>query len=215
MRRLPLVLITLISAGLFVAMLSAAHIATANTAAYDTNLVVNGDAEMGVVLPDKGPMQGWQTSGNFSQAHYGYDDYPGTTDSGPPSRGKSLFVGGPADALSTATQVVGLDALGTDIDGAHVQFTFSAYIGGYGAQKDYATVSATFLGSDGAKLKAVILGPVTAEQRNGKTSLLPRSSKGPVPKLTRSVRIEMVATRFEGVANDGYVDNVSLVLSRT
>jgi hypothetical protein len=214
MHRLPIALIGLVSAAVLGTVLAATHVATANTAVYNTNLVVNGDAEMGVALPDKGPMPGWQTTGEFSQAHYGYDDYPNNTDPGPPSRGKSLFVGGLADALSTATQTIDLGALGTDIDGGSVHFAFSAYIGGYAGQKDDATVSATFVGSDRAKLKTVILGPVTEEQRNGKTSLLSRSSEGSVPKGSRSVQIVMVATRSEGSANDGYVDNVSLVLSK-
>src|ERR1700722_12892666 len=55
--------------------------------------------------------------------------------------------------------------------------------------------------------------PVTEPDRDGATTLLFRSISGEVPEGTRSIIVEMDATRFEGAYDDGYADNLSLVVS--
>src|SRR5207249_4211131 len=57
------------------------------------------------------------------------------------------------------------------------------------------------------------IGPVTASQRNGRSTLLPRAAKGNVPRGTRSIVVTITATRESGVYNDGYADNISLMLA--
>jgi hypothetical protein len=44
------------------------------------------------------------------------------------------------------------------------------------------------------------------------TKFLEQSSNGPVPMGTRSVLVVLSMTRQEGSSNDGYADNLSLVL---
>jgi hypothetical protein len=58
----------------------------------------------------------------------------------------------------------------------------------------------------------VQLGPVTADDRNGLTSLLLRSQNGPVPPGTRQIHVVLTMTRLDGDYNDGYADNISLSL---
>jgi hypothetical protein len=53
---------------------------------------------------------------------------------------------------------------------------------------------------------------VTATDRNGVTALVARSASAAVPAGTRLVSVRIDATRDEGSYNDGYIDNVSLVL---
>jgi hypothetical protein len=53
---------------------------------------------------------------------------------------------------------------------------------------------------------------VTATDRNGVTALAARSASAAVPAGTRLVSVRIDATRDEGSYNDGYIDNVSLVL---
>jgi hypothetical protein len=55
---------------------------------------------------------------------------------------------------------------------------------------------------------------VTSADRGGQTTLLPRTSSGPVPVGTRVVRVTITATRSSGTYNDGYADNVGLSLTR-
>ena len=45
------------------------------------------------------------------------------------------------------------------------------------------------------------------------TALVARSSSGPVPAGTRQISVRIDAIRNEGSYNDGYIDNVSLVLA--
>ena len=54
---------------------------------------------------------------------------------------------------------------------------------------------------------------MTNTDRNSVTSLIARSAAGAVPAGTRSASVRIEATRDEGSYNDGYIDNVSLVLA--
>ncbi len=87
-------------------------------------------------------------------------------------------------------------------------------LGGYASQSDDATVSATWLNAAGAPVGTPLtIGPVTTADRDSKTNLLPRTANAPVPATTRTARVVITATRREGSYNDGYIDNVSLVLA--
>jgi len=190
--------------------------ATPSSSLLGHNLVVNGGAEAGPGLPQSGSttIPGWTTTGNFTAVDYGHDDYPSKLTPGPSDRGEHLFSGGTSDPLSTASQSIDVSALATAIDGGTIKYAFSAWIGGYASQHDYASVSATFLGTGQAPLGNVVLGPVTAADRAGLTALLRRAAAGTVPAGTRSIVIKITATRFDGTANDGYTDNISLVLQK-
>lgn len=92
--------------------------------------------------------------------------------------------------------------------------TLSGYLGGYSNQDDDMVVTATFLDGSGGQLGSPVqIGPVTAADRADVTTLLARSTSGAVPPRTRSIRVTMTATRFQGTANDGEADNLSLSLT--
>jgi hypothetical protein len=178
------------------------------------NLVVNGNAEAGPALPKSVGAQGWATAGHFTAVNYGYDGYPNSLSPGPSDRGYRLFSGGSSDALSTASQAIDISSLAPSIDAGKIHYNFSAWIGGFSSQRDYATVTATFYNASHASLNSVQIGPVTSADRQGITALLRRQSTGTVPAGSRTIGVKVVATRFEGANNDGYTDNISLTLSQ-
>src|ERR1700737_4389828 len=106
---------------------------------YGRNLIVNGDAEAGVGLPGTGTVPGWTVSGHFISVRYGFDVYPSRTDPGPASRGANLFSGGTSAPLSSAVQDVRVASAAPAIDAGRVFYNFSAFIGGWSGQADYAT----------------------------------------------------------------------------
>jgi uncharacterized protein (TIGR03437 family) len=56
------------------------------------------------------------------------------------------------------------------------------------------------------------MGPVTASDRNNQTVLLPRRAAGQVPIGTRKIEVLLEISRVTGAYNDGYADNLSLIL---
>ena len=91
-------------------------------------------------------------------------------------------------------------------------YALSALIGGYAGQQDNIVVSVNFLDASSASLGLSSLGPVTVGDRSSLSELLPLATNGFVPVGTRSLEISMLSTRTEGSYNDGYADNVELVL---
>lgn len=174
------------------------------------NLLQNGDAEAGAGATGNGviPPPGWSTTGAFTAGQYGATGFPPA----PPGGGSNLFAGGPGQPVSTATQTVNVSSSAAAIDAGQMQATLAALLGGWESQEDSATVQATFLGESGGALGSFGIGPVTAGDRGGKSTLLPRSASAPVPAGTRSIRIVITARRSSGIYNDGYSDNVSLTL---
>jgi hypothetical protein len=57
------------------------------------------------------------------------------------------------------------------------------------------------------------IGPVTTADRLSQTGLLFQSFVGAVPVGSRSVQVDLEMTRLQGLSNDGYGDNLSLVLN--
>jgi hypothetical protein len=181
---------------------------------FGRNLIVNGGAELGaassdgtiyVRVPGWSPVRGKPA---INVVSYGYDSFPSANVPGPASRGKHLFFGGVAP-YAVSTQAVNLASLGSTIDGGRVRFSFSAYLGGYSSQADDASATLRFEPSG----RTYKLGPVTAQQRKNATELLLRTATGDVPAGTRSATVTLEMYRFEGTSNDGYTDNVSLVLT--
>jgi hypothetical protein len=194
-----------------------AHAANRDATLFGHNLVVNGNAEANVGSDDETVVvkpSGWTTSGQFGVFKYGgIFGFPDRSVPGPNDRGKNFFTGGDAP-VSKATQLVDLRSIAAAIDAGDVRFNLSAWLGGYDAQDDYATVSAVFLNSLAHTLGQVRLGPVTPADRGAHTSLVARSLAGTVPKRTRTVRVVLTANRVVGTSDDGYIDDVSLVLTR-
>lgn len=148
-------------------------------------------------------MIAWTASGGF----------PVAADPGPPNRGVNLFTGGPNSGQTSFTQVVSIADLSALLDQGDVPFTLSGYLGGYATQDDNARCTVEFLNSEGASLAASTIGPVLSLERQGHTGLLLKQSSGTAPTGSRSVRVTLLFTRVAGAYNDGYADELSLVLS--
>lgn len=183
-------------------------------------LVVNGGAD------DAG--SGWTFSGgefyrgivSTSYGARGFDDAAvpaGMTSS------DALFYGGRGDWLSGGSgdkaashQYVDLPAeICEFVNSASVIANMSALLGGYESQNDYAQVVYKFYDARETELASVTLGPVKSDDRGGVTSMLPKSAEVVVPSGCTRVKVEVqIYEQNMGYDVDGYVDNISLFLSR-
>jgi hypothetical protein len=187
----------------------------ATNAVFGHNLVVNGNAESGsgattstaVVKPD-----GWTTTGQFTVVKYGADIFPSAGDPGPSDRGNNFFAGGNS-GQSTATQTIDLGGGSGGIDSGGKKYKLSAWLGGFQDQGDNATVEATFLDANGQALTTARVGPVTQVARQSKTGLKLSEATGDVPKGARKVLLRVLIVRTNGTYNDGYADDISLMVS--
>ncbi|MBS3183443.1 DUF7507 domain-containing protein, partial [Leucobacter manosquensis] len=171
-------------------------------------LVVNGDAEQPTTA-------GW--TGSLHRATHGTGGYPGSVivnSSGLTGEtypgGSGLFAG--VGAVSTATQTISLSTSAAAIDNGQVDALLSVYIGGYANQRDHAQVTYTFYDADGTELAAVEFGPATSTDRGNISGFIHFSETVRLPAGAREAVITIDAVRYTAPANDGYVDNVSLML---
>jgi hypothetical protein len=145
------------------------------------------------------------------------EGFPTLDDPGPEDRGAQHFAGGLGRNYSSASQTV---VIAPDwhaaVDAGRVKFNLSAFLGGYAAQADSAKVIVTFHdGVDRAvyrPLGQVVLGPVTPGERKETTGLYPVGAGDYVPATTRLVSVDLLFVRAEGNSNDGYADNLELIL---
>jgi hypothetical protein len=164
-----------------------------------TELIVNGGAEQG--------LSGWHTvAGTPVVLRYDTGQgYPGPGDPGPAQRGAAFFGGG-TTPLSALRQRVALP-------GRPSRFSISAWLGGYASQQDGARLSVEFLDGAGTPRGLVVLGPLTAEERGGRTGLFERTASGTVPPGSRTAVVTLQLTRSGGgMSNDGYADNISFTI---
>lgn len=168
------------------------------------NLLVNGDAEQGTT--------GWVTDagGAIRSLEYGENEYPAASDPGPAERGTSFFDGGD-NAATDSHQSVDVSAHAARIERG-LRFRLGAYLGGYLAQDDRASMLVRCLAADGTQLSSATLGGPYAAERLSTTGLLAYQLDGKLPPLTATVDVHVVMTRAGGTGSDGYVDNVTLVL---
>jgi hypothetical protein len=209
----------LLIVALAVALAAAPASAASAPTLFGGNLIVNGDAEAGAASPDGYsvvPIPGWTTSGPLVVVAYGTDGgYPSSTDPGPTDRGENFFAGGPDNASSSATQLVNVAAAAYLIDSGSVTYDLAGYLGGWTDQGDNAVLRVTF--KQGAiVLASAEIGPVTAADRDDETGLLEQSTSGFVPVGTRQILVTLQMTKDPtvGAYNDGYADNLSLVLTK-
>jgi hypothetical protein len=189
--------------------------APAGAAVPSGNLVVNPGAEAGPGSPDASqqlPLPGWTVESTFTAVQYGAPSFLTAADGAAVGGGTNFFAGGPGGALGAATQVIDVSSAAAEIDGGKVSAALSALLGGYSTQTDNATVSATYLNAGGAPAGALRLPTVNPGDRGSVTALVARSVSGAVPAGTRQISVRIDAIRHEGSYNDGYIDNVSLVL---
>lgn len=184
---------------------------------FGVNLIVNGDAEAALGADSDNiaaSVPAWTRTSNFTTLTYdGAGGNIRSTDPGPANRGSNFFAGGPNSALSSATQNIDVSSAAASVDGGAVTYQFSAYLGGWSFQYDNAVITADFKNANGTTISTAALGPVTRDDRGSQTGLFPRSTSGTLPAGTRTVTITMTMYRIDGAYNDGYADNLSLVLA--
>ena len=183
-------------------------------AALGTNLVINGDAEYERGYDDYEPdaaVPGWTDTDYATVLLYDSPDgFPTSSDPGPKDRGHNFFCGGGTGDDTELTQTINLSAIATEI-AAGTTFTFSAYLGGYSSQNDRAAVTVAFSDSDGSALYSETIGPVTADDRGDATGLLEQTATGDVPTSAAFATVTISAIISYGY-NDGYADNISLII---
>ena len=95
---------------------------------------------------------------------------------------------------------------------AGIGYQFKGWLGGYSDQEDRAQVTLELYDSGGTIVLTEVLPPITASDRDNETGLRSVARFGMVPPFVRSARVTIEFTRSSGY-NDGYVDNLSLVLT--
>jgi hypothetical protein len=180
------------------------------------NLIVNGDAEGGAGSAsgfDVIAAPGWTTVGSATVVQYGIGGgFPATTDPGPVSRGLNFFAGGPNNAASSMNQLLDVSSSAGSIDSGLVAFALEGFLGGFSSQRDNAVLTASFLDGLSGVLGSASIGPVSNTDRSDLTGLLARSTNGIVPVGTRGIQFDLSHTRVDGSYDDGYADNLSLIL---
>ena len=174
-----------------------------------SNLIANGGAEADVGATNRVSVVSpscWTVESNLTAESYTVPGSPTTT------FGLNYFAGGPDSAISTATQTITVSSLASIIDKNVVQVTLEGWLGGYSVETDTMTVKAIFQRQT-LQPRELTIGPVTAEDRDNMTKLLPLSAITNVPTGTRQIVITMVAVRHNGTFNDGYADELSLTLN--
>ncbi len=185
-------------------------------AQFNSNLIVNSDAEAGGLGPTSNTVvavPGWTTTSTFTIHQYGDSNYMLYTDPGPSNRGNNFFYGGPGGTPSTGTQNIGVTGGAGLINTGNVSFALSGWFGGYDGQDDNAVLTASFLDANNILLGSSSIGGVSSSDRNGASGLLFRASNGSVPVGTQNINVLLTMTRLQGSDNDGYADNLSLVLT--
>ena len=184
------------------------------------NLIVNGNAEDGPGS-DNGyanapTMPGWTRVGALNVVKYSVGaGFPIATDPGPVNRGANFITGGAGGGVSVATaaQTIDISALSANVDAGTTTFNLAGYLGGYLDQDDDAVLTITFKNVGGGALGSATIGPVTPGDRGNINALLLRQQAGTVPVGARSIDVLLTMTRRDGSYNDGYADNLSLLLN--
>ncbi len=206
----------------YAAIVAAALISTATCAKADlmfgTNVIFNGDAEAQTASTYTTPVN-WTTNSDTAQGmialSYNFGGgYPLNSDPGPQNRGSNFFAGGWAAESSTMTQILNVSNAAAAIDAHLVSFNLSAFLGGFASQTDHSVFSVLFFNAGNSQIGSASLGPVTASDRTNLTGLQARNTTGFIPVGTRSIEFQLVATRDQGTANDGYADNLSFVATQ-
>jgi hypothetical protein len=194
-------------------------------AASTKNLIINGGAEQGAGSGNGHvvPVPDWTdtTGASFTVVKYGATGggFLSTTSPGPKKRGVNFFAGGPNDPNDsiTATQTVNLAPYVSSIKGGNVTASLTGWLGGSGTRTDQAFVEVDFKNKKGFLIgSSMTLGGVTESVRGGQTELVKRSDVATVPKNAQSAYVQLSFSRQSGQTyNDGFADNIALVLSGT
>jgi uncharacterized protein (TIGR03437 family) len=205
-----------------VAALTAGAIAIANAQTiFGSNIIVNSGAESGAGgdgTAQVAQVPGWSRTGGCDV--YAYNTASSNTDGIAPTdivprgAGNNYFGGGIQPVSCQFSQTIDLSSGTTAIDAGTVTFAVSAYLGGFGSDGDFSTLALVFQDANGSQLSSVLLGPVglsdRAEQQSG---LYLRRQIGQVPVGARNAAVNLNMTWVNGTNNEGYADNLVLMLN--
>ena len=182
----------------------------------NVNLITNGNAEAGPGTDNAAtiePIPGWTRQGAIDVVQYAPSNggYIALTDPGPSDRGKNYFSGGLNNALSSMTQTVDISAASPLLSQGNIQFTLSAWLGGFLNQDDNAKLTIQFVSANGQVLSTASVGPLLAAERHNLNGLVQSSTTGKVPAGAAKVVVTLTMTREAGGYNDGSADDLSLV----
>lgn len=178
------------------------------------NLIANPNAE---VVVGETEIPGWTVpEGLATPRIFFYEDSeenPSPGGPGPEERGFHLFAGGADGERSGMQQQISIDPMWYEaINASQVKFSFGAFLGGKRLEEDFASLSLTFLDANNQPLGRVDLPTITPRERDGETGLFPVGTSDLVPAGSSAVLVELTFYGFEGGFNDGYADNLELVL---
>jgi hypothetical protein len=185
------------------------------------NIVVNPGAEHTGRPPNdsgtKVPVTGWKVARRyqFTAVPYGASGFLTRQSHGPRHRGHSFFAGGSDGTHSIGTQTDSLSTWRPWIKAGHARFALSAWLGGFSTQNDHTKLTITWQSRRGKAIGSASVGPVLSNPRHGVTELLLRKTSGTVPRGAAKVSVKLSMTRTDGTYNDGYADNLSLVLTKS
>ncbi|CAF1138706.1 unnamed protein product, partial [Didymodactylos carnosus] len=105
------------------------------------------------------------------------------------------------------------------IDQQSLSFTLSAFLGGVAEQEDDAKVVVLFLNNDYHTIQTEQIGPVSAKDRQDKTSLLNQTKTGVIKSSTRYINVYLILTRKSdvtkyGTNNDGNADDIVFMITQ-
>lgn len=189
------------------------------------NLISNGGAEADTGSSSASTVfpSGWTVDGTLTAFRYGggsYADLVIGRDPLPAGHGVNFFAGGSGGQLdgstvySTASQTINLAPYAIGINAGVGEYDLSGWLGGWSNQSDNATVTATFYNGIGQPIGSASIGPVTVLDRNSVTGLFYRQATGSIPagSLSAVVQIMMARNLNVGSYNDGYADELSLLV---
>jgi hypothetical protein len=181
------------------------------------NLLANGNAEVHRCTDDwsaQTPVPGWRVlRGAVSVLCLSAFDW---THEGPalPSKesaGAALFSSPGAD--TAMEQAVDVSNAAASIDAGQVEFSLSAWLGGWRGRSERATITAVFLDEAGrATGTPVVVAELGGRHGIERTGLVARGARGPLPGKTRRV---IVTVQFPGGMtsyHNAFADNIRLTL---
>lgn len=184
---------------------------------WNVNLITNPGFEAGPSSPNGQtvvPPTGWIPIGGATVVPYGAGaEFPSSSSPGPDNRGNNFLAGGPNNTLSQVVQQIDLSALAAQIDANNADFNISAWLGGSGTQDDLARVVVVWADGSANSLRTDTLVGPNAQVRGGVTSLIDFWTSSRVPVNTRQALVTITLSRVTAPYNNGYIDNVSLILS--
>lgn len=208
--------------------------ASARAADFNVNLVVNGDFEsvdLSTTGGENGPrILGWTGPNMYAYSHNGRSSIAGVVpdlaDGPDPPNPGSWYFSTNNTGTDSPPDIRDRDVFFQDIDvstgpvaitiaNGRAYYTVSAYFSSYQNESDFGTVLVEYLNSTGA----VIFHDNNSDQDNGPGNVWsPMKTSLNILPATKTIRVSLygvpdAAGVRPGV--DGYIDNVSLVISRT